>query len=88
MYIHCSSIPNFCCCVHGTELDKKEERTFNKCSVYVNVDVQLFWKLLLAVWKATDNSVLCKLTLHPHLSNQEEYCNHIDSNRFIECRFE
>ena len=43
--------------------------TFNKCSVYV--DVQLFWKLLLAVWKATDNSVFCKLTPHPHSSNQE-----------------
>ena len=52
-------------------------------SVYVNVDVQLFWKLLLAVWKATDNSVFCKLTPHPHSSIQEEYCNHIDSNRFI-----
>ena len=51
-------------------------------------DVQLFWKLLLAVWKATDNSVFCKLTPHPHSSNQEEYCNHIDSNRFTECHFE
>ena len=54
----------------------------------MNVDVQPFWKLLLAVWKATDNSVFCKLTPHPHSSNQEEYCNHIDSNRFIECHFE
>ena len=53
----------------------------------MNVDVQLFWKLLLAVWKATDNSVFCKLTPHPHSSNQEEYCNHINSNRFIECHF-
>ena len=27
--------------IRGTDLNKKEERTFNKCSVYVNVDVQL-----------------------------------------------
>ena len=86
LQLHCSLI--FFCCVRGTDLDKKEERTFNKCSVYVTVDVQLFWKLLLAVWKATDNSVFCKLTPHPHSSNQEEYCNHIYSNRFIECHFE
>ena len=82
----------------GTDLDKKEERTFNKCSVYENVDVQLYWKLLVPVWKATDNSVFCKLIPHPHSSNQEEcvayetryiiYYNHIDSNRFIECHFE
>ena len=51
--------------IRGTDLDKKEERTFNKCSVYVNVDVQLFWKLLLPVWKATDNF---KLIPHPHLT--------------------
>ena len=31
--------------------------------MYLNVDVQLFWKLLLAVSKATDNSVFCKRTL-------------------------
>ena len=31
--------------------------------MYVNVDVQLFWKLLLTVWK---------LIPHPHSSNQEE----------------
>ena len=51
LQLHCSLI--FFCFVCGTDLDKKEERILNKCSVYVNVDVQLFWKLLLVVWKAT-----------------------------------
>ena len=71
LQLHCSLI-FFVVYIRGTDLDKKEERTFNKCSVYVNVDVQLFWKLLLPVWKATDNSVFRKLIPHPHSSNQEE----------------
>ena len=66
---------------------KKKNRHSISALCYVNVDVQLFWKLLLAVWKATDNSVFCKLTPHLHSSNQEDYY-HIDSNRFIECHFE
>ena len=51
LQLHCSLI--FFCCERGTDLDKKEEQILNKCSVYVNVDGQPFWKLLLAVWKAT-----------------------------------
>ena len=59
--------------ISGTDLDKKKRTDIQQVlCVYVNVDVQLFWKLLLPVWKATDNSVFCKLIPHPDLSNQEE----------------
>ena len=91
MIIHCSLF--FFVYIGWTDLDKKEEWTFNKCSMYVNVDVQLFWKLLLTVWKATDHSVFvssCHTLIRPTRKSvwltrlDIIYYNHIDSNRFIE----